>query len=72
MTKKFKLQGLDCANCAAKVERTVGKIKGVEDSNVDFMTCKMIIDIENDSEELINSIKSAVLKVDKNIIIKEV
>ncbi len=72
MTKKFRLEGLDCANCAAKVERTVGKIKGVEDSNVDFMTCKMIVDIKDDSEELLNLIKAAVVKVDKNIVIKEV
>ncbi len=72
MTKTLKLQGLDCANCADKVERNVGKIKGVEECNVNFMTCKMIIDIKEDSEELKEAIEKAVKKVDKNIVIKSV
>ena len=28
MKKKFKLQDLDCANCAAKMEEAIKKIKG--------------------------------------------
>ena len=29
MKKKFKLQDLDCANCAAKMEEAIKKIDGV-------------------------------------------
>ena len=29
MKKKFKLQDLDCANCAAKMEEAIKKIEGV-------------------------------------------
>lgn len=43
MTKTFRLQDLDCANCAAKMERKIKKIKGVEDAVVSFMTQKMTI-----------------------------
>nr|WP_279099263.1 cation transporter [Aerococcus urinaeequi] len=32
------LEGIDCANCAAKVERSVASIPGVTESNVNFMT----------------------------------
>ena len=30
MKKKFKLQDLDCANCAAKMEDAIKKIDGVK------------------------------------------
>ena len=41
MKKKFKLQDLDCANCAAKMEESIKKIDGVNDAVVSFMTQKM-------------------------------
>ena len=33
MKKKFKLQDLDCANCAAKMEEAIKKIDGVTDAS---------------------------------------
>lgn len=47
MKKKFKLQDLDCANCAAKMEDAIKKIEGVSDANVSFMTQKMTIEAED-------------------------
>ena len=44
MKKKFKLEDLDCANCAAKMEEAIKKIPGVNDANVSFMTQKMTVD----------------------------
>lgn len=44
MKKKFKLEDLDCANCAAKMEEAIKKIDGVNDASVSFMTQKMTID----------------------------
>ena len=43
MKKKFKLQDLDCANCAAKMEESIKKIDGVNDAVVSFMTQKMTV-----------------------------
>ena len=48
MKKKFKLQDLDCANCAAKMEDAIKKIPGVNDANVSFMMQKMTVDAEDD------------------------
>ena len=48
MKKKFKMQDLDCANCAAKMEEAIKKIEGVNDANVSFMTQKMMIDAVDD------------------------
>ena len=35
---KFRLDGLDCADCAAKLERKIAEIPGIEHAQVDFMT----------------------------------
>ena len=37
MKKKFKLQDLDCASCAQKMEDAIKKIDGVNDASVSFM-----------------------------------
>ena len=47
MQKKFKLQDLDCANCAAKMEEAIKKIDGVNDASVSFMMQKMTIDADD-------------------------
>ena len=53
MKKKFKLQDLDCANCAAKMEDAFKKIPGVNDANVSFMMQKMTVDAEDDKFDAI-------------------
>ena len=47
MKKKFKLQDLDCANCAAKMEDLIKNIDGVNDASVSFMTQKMMVDADD-------------------------
>lgn len=46
MEKIYRLAGLDCANCAAKIERNIQQIKGVKSARVDFMTTKLTIEAE--------------------------
>ena len=47
MKKVFKLEDLDCANCAAKMERTIAKIDGVVAASVNFMTQRMTIEADD-------------------------
>ncbi len=47
MKKVFKLQDLDCANCAAKMEQAIGKINGVTSVRVNFLTQKMTLDADD-------------------------
>ena len=49
MKKKFKLQDLDCANCAAKMEEAIKKIPGVNDASVSFMMQKMTVETADDA-----------------------
>lgn len=48
MKKKFKLENLDCANCAAKMEAEISKIEGVNEASISFMTQKLTIDAEDE------------------------
>ena len=48
MKKKFILEGLDCANCAAKMEKAINELEGVKEATVNFMTTKLVIDGENE------------------------
>ena len=43
MRKVFKMQDLDCANCAAKMEDAINKIEGVEKARISFMTQKLTL-----------------------------
>ena len=47
MKKKFKLEDLDCANCAAKMEDGIKKIDGVTSASVSFMTQKLVIEADD-------------------------
>ena len=43
MRKVFKLDEIDCANCAQKLEDAIKKVDGVEDASVNFMTQKLTL-----------------------------
>ena len=53
MRKVFKLQDLDCANCAAKMEDAIKKIDGVNTASMSFMTQKLVIDAEPEKMDAI-------------------
>ncbi len=57
MKKTFLLDGLDCANCANKMERDILKLEGVHFASVNFASTKMII--EADEEKMADIIQSA-------------
>ena len=71
MKKKFKLQDLDCANCAAKMEEAIKRIEGVADANVSFMTQKMTIEAEESRfDEIMNEVVAVCRKVEPDCIIQ--
>ena len=62
MRKTFKVNGIDCANCAAKLERNLAKIKGVESVAVVFATSKLIMEAPDDKFDAIMDEAVAVAK----------
>lgn len=49
MKKRFKLDEIDCANCAQKLEDAIKKVDGVKSASVNFMTQKLMLEAD-DSE----------------------
>jgi copper chaperone CopZ len=47
MKKHFKMQDLDCANCAAKMERAIGALDGVTSCSVNFLTQKLTLEADD-------------------------
>ncbi|WP_394542701.1 heavy metal translocating P-type ATPase [Priestia aryabhattai] len=67
--KTFYLKGLDCANCAAKIEQGVGKLEGVTSSTVDFVSKKLIMEASNPDQldQLENEAKKIVKKLEPEV-----
>ncbi|MDE6888488.1 MAG: cation transporter [Eubacterium sp.] len=65
MKKKFKLQDLDCANCAAKMEDAIKKLPGVKDASVSFLMQKMTIDAEDEGfDDIMKKVAEVCAKVE--------
>lgn len=65
MKKVFKLQDLDCANCAAKMEDAISKLEYVNSCRVNFMTQKLTIDIVDDKfDETMKIVQKTMNKVE--------
>ena len=65
MKKIFKLEDLDCANCAAKMERAVSKLDGEDAVNVSFMTQRMSIDAdETRFDEIMDNVVKTCRKIE--------
>lgn len=65
MKKKFKLEDLDCANCAAKMEDGIKKLDGVIDASVSFMNQKMTIEADDDKfDQIMQEVVSVCAKIE--------
>lgn len=68
MQKSYKLEGLDCASCADKIEKSVQKIHGVEKARVDFMAEKMTLEVESGHDlEVENEARAVIGKLEPDV-----
>lgn len=64
MKKAFRMEDLDCAHCAAKMESEIKKINGVIGANINFIAQKLFLEAE---DENFDAIVEEVQKVCKKI-----
>ncbi|AZJ18811.1 MULTISPECIES: heavy metal translocating P-type ATPase [Bacillus] len=70
--KKLVLEGLDCANCAMKIEKGVGNIEGVNSCSVNFATKTMVLETaQNKESEVVTEAKQLVTKLEPHIKVQE-
>lgn len=72
MKKTFRLEGLDCANCAAKIERAVNELDGVKSATVNFMTTKMVIEAEDEKiADIVAASEKIIKKIEPDTVMKK-
>ena len=73
MEIKLVLSGLDCANCANKIEAKVNKINGIKNASLNFSTTVLTVEINKEEEKnnIINEIKSIVKKLEPHVKVSE-
>ena len=65
MKKVFKMIDLDCANCAAKMERAINEIDGVQKATVSFMAQKLTLEADDAwFDEIVKEAAKRIKKVD--------
>jgi len=58
----YKITGLDCGNCAARLEKAIGKVKGVKNVTINFVTGKVSIDVNGDEAQVLADVEALVKK----------
>lgn len=72
MKKVFRLEGLGCANCAAKMEMKIGELDGVDSVSVNFITTKLVIEAEDDKmDSIIKSAEKIIRKIEPDTKLKK-
>ncbi len=64
MKKVYKLNDLDCANCAAKMETAINKLDCITSARVNFITQKLTLETEEALESVLPLVQKEIKKVE--------
>lgn len=68
MKKVFKVENVDCAHCAMKMQQGIEKIDGVESAVLNFMTQRLTIEFdETKQERILEESEKACKKIDRDV-----
>lgn len=68
MKKVFKVENVDCAHCAMKMQQGIEKIVGVESAVLNFMTQRLTIEFdETKQERILEEAEKACKKIDRDV-----
>ena len=67
--RKFILEGLDCANCATKIEKKVNEINGVSSATVNFSTKTLLIEVNKDKnvDNILKEMETVVKRIEPDV-----
>mgnify|MGYP000367683520 FL=1 len=70
MKKKYHIEGIDCANCAAKVEKKMNDLPDVS-VTLTFATSQLLVEAEN-SDEVLPKLREIADKMEPGTVIEEI
>lgn len=73
MKRAYKIIGIDCADCTAKLEARLAKIDGVKNISISFITQKCNIEVEDDrADEIIQEVMELISKTEPDAEVKRI
>ena len=73
MKKIYLLEDLCCANCAAKIEKKVAALDGVDSASVNFLTTKLVMEVRDGSADAVDAaVRKIVRKIEPDVTVREV
>ena len=70
MKKRFMIEELCCANCAAKMEEAIRALEGVESANVNFLTQKLTLEAaEADFPRLLEEAEAIIRRIEPDCVL---
>ena len=71
--KELLLEGLGCADCAAKMEREISQLEGVDQASINFVAQKLKIKVHHSSylESTLKAAKRIIKEIEPDVIIRE-
>lgn len=72
-TREFILEGLGCANCAAKMEDKIKQLNGVTNVSINFMSKTLTLEINNsiNGKDIVENVTNIVKSIESHVIVKE-
>ena len=72
MRKVYLLEDLCCANCAAKIEKKVAALDGVDSASVNFLTTKLVMEVREDAAaDVDGAMRKIVRKIEPDVTVRE-
>lgn len=72
--REFILEGLGCANCAAKMEIRIRSLEGIKEASIDFVSKKLRYEVYNEAEasEALKKVEEVVKGIEGHVELREV
>ena len=73
MKLKFKIKGLDCANCAAEIEREIQNLEGVDSVSLSFMAERLEIECDEAiKDDVVKRMKKLIKDEEPEVTVEEI
>jgi Cd2+/Zn2+-exporting ATPase len=70
MKTKFSIKGLDCPNCAAKLEGMLARLDGIDSAKINFLTEKITVESALDADELLEAVRETAHSFSKKLTVE--
>lgn len=71
MKTKYSISGLDCPNCAAKLEGMLAKTEGIDAAKINFLSEKVTVESELPADALLAAVKKTAQAFSSKVKIEE-